>query len=96
MRQATPLAVVVTDQVMPGGSGVDLLKRLHADIRFNAASTCLLTGQATHADTIEAINVAQVGRYVEKPWSGEQLRRRFRPYLPNGCCTNPAKIICHL
>lgn len=69
-----PLAVVVTDQVMPGGDGVDLLKRLQGDARFSAARTCLLTGQATHADTIEAINVAQVGRYIEKPWRGEQLR----------------------
>ena len=68
-----PVAVVVTDQVMPGGSGVDLLKRLRADGRFAAARMCLLTGQATHADTIEAINVAQVGHYIEKPWAGEQL-----------------------
>lgn len=69
-----PVAVVVTDQVMPDGDGVSLLKRLQKDSRFRHARTCLLTGQATHADTIEAINVAQVGRYVEKPWQGERLR----------------------
>ena len=73
MPPVHPLAVVVTDQVMPGGSGVDLLKRLHADARFSPARTCFLLGQATHADTIEAINVAQVGHYIEKPWTGEQL-----------------------
>ena len=79
-----PLAVVVTDQVMPGGSGVDLLKRLHADPRFSPARTCLLTGQATHADTIEAINVAQVGHYIEKPWTGEQLANAVSSFLPSG------------
>lgn len=68
-----PLAVVITDQVMPGGDGVELLKRFQNDARFATASTCMLTGQATHADTIEAINVAQVARYIEKPWTGEQL-----------------------
>lgn len=69
-----PIAVVITDQVMPGGDGVSLLKRMLKDARFSGARTCLLTGQATHADTIEAINVAQVARYIEKPWRGDQLR----------------------
>jgi response regulator RpfG family c-di-GMP phosphodiesterase len=65
--------VVVSGQVMPADSGVDLLKRLQADARFVKARTCSLTGQATHADTIEAINVAGIGHYIVKLWTGSQL-----------------------
>ena len=33
----------------------------------------LLTGQATHTDTINAINQAGLDRYFEKPWKSSQL-----------------------
>ena len=33
----------------------------------------MLTGQATHADTINAINEGQLDNYVDKPWEPEKL-----------------------
>jgi len=33
----------------------------------------LLTGQATHQDTIAAINYAHIEKYLEKPWKAEQI-----------------------
>lgn len=62
------LALVISDHVMPRKSGVDLLAELHVDSRFAATRKVLLTGQATHSDTIEAINRAEIERYFEKPW----------------------------
>ena len=32
-----------------------------------------LTGQATHTDTINAINAAGIDRYFEKPWQASTL-----------------------
>lgn len=67
------IAVIISDQVMPGEQGTDLLRKITTDGRFNKTRKVLLTGQATHADTINAINEGGIDNYVEKPWQPEQL-----------------------
>ncbi|MAE86880.1 MAG: hypothetical protein CMB80_29360 [Flammeovirgaceae bacterium] len=67
------VSLLITDQVMPNNTGVDLLKKLSEDSRFGSTKTILLTGQATHKDTIEAINSAHLNHYVEKPWKKDEL-----------------------
>ena len=67
------VAVVISDQVMPGETGTDLLTKIANDRRFRHTKKMLLTGQATHADTINAINEGQVDNYVDKPWEPEKL-----------------------
>lgn len=70
-----PIALVVCDHLMPVETGVSLLTRIHADDRFRGVRSILLTGMATHEDTIEAINAAHVDRYISKPWDSGRLRR---------------------
>ena len=67
------VAVLITDQVMPGNTGTDLLAKVASDHRFSRTRKVLLTGQATHADTINAINEGRLDNYVEKPWEPEKL-----------------------
>lgn len=67
------LGLVISDHVMPGKSGVEFLIELHEDRRFQATKKILLTGLATHQDTIKAINRAAVDRYIQKPWKSEVL-----------------------
>ncbi len=67
------VALVISDQVMPEATGVELLRSIAADKRFAATRKVLLTGQASHADTIEAINDGHIDNYVEKPWQPEKL-----------------------
>lgn len=69
----TPVALVISDHVMPGISGVELLTKLRQDDRFAKARLLLLTGLATHDDTIRAINEAAIDRYVAKPWQPAEL-----------------------
>lgn len=76
--QGDYVALVITDQVMPGNSGVDLLKKMSADPRYEHTRKVLLTGLATHQDTIEAINAARLDNYIEKPWNRETLHRIIR------------------
>lgn len=75
------VALLITDQVMPKNSGVDLLKKLNADSRFDQTRTILLTGQATHRDTIEAINAAHLDNYIEKPWDKKRLHQTIKILL---------------
>ena len=67
------VALVISDQVMPGETGTELLGRIAADRRFAKTRKVLLTGQASHADTINAINDGHIDNYIEKPWQAEKL-----------------------
>ena len=66
-------AVVISDHVMPVKTGVEFLSELSEDARFGEVRKVLLTGLATHTDTINAINQASIHRYVEKPWDKTEL-----------------------
>lgn len=66
-------AVLISDHIMPGKSGIDFLCDINKDPRFASTKKILLTGMATHKDTITAINSASIDRYIEKPWKSEDL-----------------------
>lgn len=71
--EGNQVALIVSDHVMPKETGVDFLIRVNRDARFKHTRKILLTGLATHQDTIQAINRAAIHRYIEKPWKKEQL-----------------------
>lgn len=67
------IAVIISDHIMPGKSGVEFLTETNNDDRFPHTKKMLLTGQATHQDTITAINQARIEKYIEKPWSSDDI-----------------------
>ncbi len=83
--EGRPVALIVCDHIMPEISGVDFLSSLVEDRRFPYVKKLLLTGQATHKDTIEAVNNARIDFYIEKPWEPDALvavcRRLISEYL---------------
>ncbi len=72
-RNGDYIGLVISDHVMPGETGVELLGAIFRDDRFADTKKILLTGQANHADTIRAINEARIDNYFEKPWKPEDL-----------------------
>jgi two-component system, chemotaxis family, chemotaxis protein CheY len=72
-RKGDFIGVIITDQVMPNKTGVEFLIDVHKDPRFPGTRKMLLTGLATHHDTIEAINKASVDKYLSKPWKTDEL-----------------------
>ncbi len=80
-----PIAVLICDQVMPDKDGVSFLKEVQQDDRFKQTKKMLLTGQATHDDTILAINNASIDYYCTKPWTPEAIvqivKKLFTQYL---------------
>ena len=70
------IAVLVTDNRMPGMSGIDLLSTL----RELSPETVkiLMTGHADLSTALEAINVGEVYRFIVKPWENEALVRTVR------------------
>ncbi len=72
------VCLFICDHIMPGSSGVDFLIGLTEERRCRGARKLLLTGLATHQDTILAINRAHIDHYIEKPWSTEALQKVVR------------------
>lgn len=67
LKSSKDVAVVVTDQVMPGGKGTELLSWV-SDNRPHIVRI-LTTAYADLTSAIESINRGEVFRFVEKPWS---------------------------
>jgi putative two-component system response regulator len=67
------IAVLVTDNRMPGMSGIDLLACLR-DLSPETVKI-LMTGHADLNTAIEAINLGEVFRFIVKPWENEALIR---------------------
>ena len=64
--------LVLTDQRMPRMSGVQLLEWVRA--HHPRTVRLLMTGFAELEEAVEAINRAQVFRYLFKPWRAEELQ----------------------
>ena len=71
-----PVAVLLTDQRMPGMSGDELLrhvKRDHADV-----VRVVITAYSDIEPILAAINEGLVARYIVKPWNREELDQLLR------------------
>ena len=66
------IAIVVSDQRMPGMTGVEMLREL----RKTAPQTVrlLLTGYSDLAALVGSINDGEVFRFIRKPWDNEEIR----------------------
>ena len=65
------IAVVMSDQRMPGMTGTQLLAAVRE--RWPAVIRILVTGYSDISAVIEAINQGQIYHYVSKPWHNEAL-----------------------
>ncbi len=68
----TDVPLVVSDQVMPGMKGDELLAQIHN--QYPRTLKILLTGQATAEAVGRAVNDADLYRYIAKPWDDMALR----------------------
>lgn len=74
--EETPIDVLVTDNRMPGMSGVELcgiVARTHPWV-----PRILVTGYSELEAAVDAINEGGVSRYLAKPWNPDELRSIIR------------------
>ncbi|HYP86959.1 MAG TPA: EAL domain-containing protein, partial [Polyangiaceae bacterium] len=69
------IAVVLSDQRMPGMTGDELLSRLR---RRSAASRILCTGYADLPVVVRSVNEGNIFAYVTKPWDTVDLRLKIQ------------------
>lgn len=72
IMRKTEVAVLLTDQRMPGMSGVDLAEVVRTE--FPETIRMIVTAYSDLNAAIEAINRGQVHLYLRKPWDARELR----------------------
>ncbi|MFT7054302.1 MAG: two-component system chemotaxis response regulator CheY [Psychromonas sp.] len=75
------VALIISDHIMPEKSGVELLTEVAMDNRFIGTKKLLLTGLATQADTIQAINNAKLDNFLEKVWDPKELLQMVKELI---------------
>jgi response regulator RpfG family c-di-GMP phosphodiesterase len=73
MLEKHDAAVIISDQRMPGMTGIEFLKRA-AEMRPHTVRI-ILTGYTDVNALVEAINSGIVYKYVSKPWVNEDLQQ---------------------
>lgn len=76
MMQTQQFKVVISDERMPGMQGSEFLARIrdcHPD-----AIRILLTGHATLAAAMKAVNQGEIYRFFTKPWDDTEIRFAIR------------------
>lgn len=76
LGEVSPVHVVITDQRMPGMTGVELLKQVYD--RYPETMRIMLTGFADSDATLQAINDGHVYAYISKPWEPDELKQIVR------------------
>jgi CheY-like chemotaxis protein len=67
-----PIDVIVSDQRMPGMSGVEFLRQ--ARTRYPESIRIVLSGYTELQSITNAINEGAIYKFLTKPWEDEQLR----------------------
>lgn len=78
-EQAGRIAVLVSDQRMPGAYGNELLS--YAWDRYPHIVRILTTAYSEIEQTVDAVNLGQIHRYLQKPWEISSLRMELRQAL---------------
>lgn len=70
-EEGLEIALIISDQIMPGKKGDELLREIHA--RYPKTLKIMLTGQADVQAVGNAVNSANLYRYIAKPWDETDL-----------------------
>lgn len=71
-----PVQVVLSDERMPGMSGIEFLRRVKDE--YPETVRVVLSGYADVAVVVESINKGSVYRFLAKPWNDDELKAVIR------------------
>jgi DNA-binding NtrC family response regulator len=66
------IQLLISDQNMPGMSGIDLLKLV--GVRYPRVLRIMLTADKNPETVVRSINESEVYRFIRKPWNNVELR----------------------
>jgi class 3 adenylate cyclase/CheY-like chemotaxis protein len=85
LEEGSEIALVISDYIMPDLKGDEVLRRIH-EVSPKTLKI-MLTGQASLEGVTNAINSAQLYRYIAKPWQRDDLnltvKEAIKSYIQN-------------
>lgn len=79
-RTDPPPDLLLTDVMMPGMNGFQLLERLREDEELSTLPVVMLTARGTEADVVQGFDVGATD-YLTKPFRSQELLARIGRYL---------------
>ncbi|MGC1246985.1 MAG: adenylate/guanylate cyclase domain-containing protein, partial [Spirulinaceae cyanobacterium] len=79
LHEEGEVAIIVSDHLMPGMKGDELLIKIHS--QYPNALKIMLTGQADANDVGNAVNSANLYRYISKPWNADEFNLTIKEAL---------------
>jgi adenylate cyclase len=76
LMRADPVDVVMSDNMMPGMTGVELFSVLRKE--WPDTARVMLTGLSDHEVALKALDQGAIFRYLTKPWDDVDLRITVR------------------
>ncbi|MFH2116386.1 MAG: response regulator [Spirochaetota bacterium] len=83
VAEGVPLVACVSDWLMPGGRGDELLSEVRS--AYPEAVLIIVTGYADDDDLERACRDLGIAARVNKPWGRMQIARVLKAALPPGC-----------
>ena len=72
--------IILLDWMLPGGSGIELLRRLKRDVSTQEVPVIMLTAKTTEDNVIQGLDVG-ADDYITKPFAPRELIARIRALL---------------
>ena len=88
--QRTPVDVVVSDQRMPGMTGIEFLAQVRN--QRPAAMRLLLTGYSDLAAIVGSVNEGEVFRFINKPWDHAEIQAIIASAVQAGSAARVAAV----
>ena len=88
--QRTPVDVVVSDQRMPGMTGIEFLAQVRN--QRPAAMRLLLTGYSDQAAIVGSVNEGEVFRFINKPWDHAEIQATIASAVQAGSAARVAAV----
>lgn len=83
------IKVVITDWNMPEMNGLDLVKKIRAEKKYEDMPIIMVTTEGGKAEVITALK-AGVNNYIVKPFTPQVLKEKLEDVLGNAPGTTPA------
>jgi two-component system chemotaxis response regulator CheY len=74
--EAGEFSLIISDWNMPNMCGIDLLRAVRGDPRFNTIPFLMVTAEC-HNDNLEEAALAGVSNYIIKPFTRDVLRQKL-------------------
>ena len=86
--------LILLDWMLPGGSGIELLRRLRRDENTRETPVIMLTARTSESNVVQGLEVG-ADDYISKPFANRELLARIKAILRRSpAASNETNLVC--